>query len=71
MVAFSAVAAIQQSRAAAFFSLTQQAAVQFAIIEDDVKTRQKNSASAAFTLVYVCSSQQGSSFVPSSYANDT
>ena len=41
MVAFSAVAAIQQARAAAFFSLTQQAAVQFAIIEDDVKTRQK------------------------------
>jgi hypothetical protein len=37
MVAFSAIAAIQQARAAAFFSLTQQAAVQFAIIEDDVK----------------------------------
>ena len=35
MVAFSAVAAIQQARAAAFFSLTQQAAVHFAIIEDD------------------------------------
>ena len=41
MVAFSAVAAFQQARAAAFFSLTQQAAVQFAIIEADVKTRQK------------------------------
>ena len=41
MVAFSAVAAVQQARAAAFFSLTQQAAVQFAIIEDDVTTRQR------------------------------
>jgi hypothetical protein len=36
------VVAIQQARAAAFVCLTQQAAVQFAVIEDnDVKTRQR------------------------------
>ena len=41
MVVFSVVA-IQQARAAAFVCLTQQAAVHFAIIEDDdVKTRQR------------------------------
>ena len=36
------VVAIQQARAAAFVCLTQQAAIHFAIIEDDdVKTRQR------------------------------